>query len=145
MKKWIRFTALLALVGITSAILGYVFVYNKPHPDFEKAKAEYSLPANALFEAYRENTNEASEKYNGRVIELSGSLSEIEKNGEMLIAVFVFEEGVFGPEGIRINMLENQAGAFSEANIGQNITIKGYITGYNQSDVILEHGTIIEK
>lgn len=142
MNKWIKIIALLAAVGVVSAILGYVFVYNKPHPDFEKAKAEYSLPANALFEAYRENTNEASEKYNGRVIELNGTLSEVEKNGEMLIAVFVFEEGVFGPEGVRVNMLENQAGIFSEAYIGQKITIKGYVTGYNQSDVILEHGSI---
>ena len=42
-------------------------------------------------------------------------------------------------------MLENQVNALSEVKIGQKVSIKGFVTGYNQTDVILEHGSIIEN
>ena len=145
MKKWIKLTALLAVIGLVTAILGYVFVYNKPHPDFEKKSAEFSMTASQLFEDFVSDETSAAFKYNGKMISLTGTLSSVEKTNTLTIAVFSIQEGLFGAEGIRINMLENQVNALSEVKIGQKVSIKGFVTGYNQTDVILEHGSIIEN
>jgi len=48
---------------------------------------------------------------------------------------------MFGNEGVRVSMLQNEQ--LSEITTGQNITLKGFCTGYNQTDVVLEHGSII--
>jgi hypothetical protein len=121
----------------------YKFVYNKAHTDFEKAKAEYSLPAKDLFDAYRADAVAAGEKYNGRVIELSGTLSDIEELEETVTAVFVFDEGMFGPVGVRITMLSNHAEALKNHPEDKTIRLKGFNAGYNESDVIIASGSVV--
>ena len=47
MKTWIKILLGLAVAGIAAAFLVYHFVINKPQPDFEKIKPDYSLNAGA--------------------------------------------------------------------------------------------------
>ncbi len=140
--KWIKYLVLLAVVGIIGAVLGYVFVYNKPHPDYLKKKPDYSLTAAALFEAYRADEAGASKTYNGKMLAVSGLLDDVEQADGQLIAFFIFDDGFFGPEGVLINMLEGQGAKLFE-KIGQQTTIKGFCTGFNDPDVRLSHGSLI--
>lgn len=143
MNKWIKILAALALVGIIALFLVYKFVYNKPHPDFEKKKAEYSVTAADLFAGYRDGNSIATQKFNGKVLEVTGILTDIETNNDLTVAVFVFDEGMFGAEGIRITMLPEHSQSLLNTEIGKEITIKGFCTGYNESDVIIEKGSIV--
>ena len=49
MKIWIKIIIALFIIGIIAAGLGYKFIYNKPHRDFEKAKPDFTLEAKALY------------------------------------------------------------------------------------------------
>lgn len=143
MKTWIKVVLALAFVGIIALFLVYKFVYNKPHPDFEKKKADYSIMASELFAGYRNDNATATEKFNGKVLEVSGTLADIETANDLSIAVFVFDEGMFGAEGVRITMLPEHSKMLMNYRPGQEITIKGFCTGYNETDVIIEKGSIV--
>jgi hypothetical protein len=144
MKKWIKILGALTAVGLLAAVLGYVFIYNKSHPNYEKMKPEFQLTASALFEAYRSNQSTAESLYNGKMIAVEGSLSELIVNESATIAYFTLDEGMFGDEGVRITMLEGQNDALNSFEPGSLLTIKGFVSGYNQTDVVLVHGSLIE-
>jgi hypothetical protein len=144
MKTWMKILITLIILGAIGAWAGYTFVYNKAHTDFEKAEAEHSLLAEDLFNAFRSDAEAAGAKYNGKVLEISGKLTSVEKADTLVIGVFAFEEGMFGAEGIRITMLENHAQKLLAHPKSKEITLKGFCPGYNGTDVIIESGSIVK-
>ncbi len=137
MKKWFKILLLLATVGIVTAINYYEFVINKPHPDYDKLSAKYSLTANDLYNQFTTKRKESETKYNGEVVEISGKCKNIEQNDTMAIAVFSFKEGMFGDEGIRCTLLPKYKSEISNYKKDSYIKIKGYCSGYNDVDVVL--------
>ena len=144
MKTWIKILIALFLIGIIAGVLGYFFVYNKPHKDYLKTKPELSLSAAELYNAFIENPAEAAPKYNGRVIEIYGKIDDREISGEMVILVFIFDDGLFGPEGVRCTMLPDFNDTAMSLTIGDYTKLKGLCTGYTGVDVILDKCSIVE-
>ncbi|MEA5109997.1 hypothetical protein SDC9_24940 [bioreactor metagenome] len=134
----------LALVGLIAGILVYFFVYNKPHKDYLKAEPEFTVEALALFEEFRADQAAASAMYNGKVIAVTGALTSVEQNDSFTVAVFEIDEGMFGSEGIRFTMLPESKDKIISQAPGTTLTIKGFCTGYNETDVILEHCSLVE-
>jgi len=143
MKKWLKIIGVLAGIGIVAAVLFFVFVINKSHPDYEKEDAAYILEAKVLFDQYRSGFEATNEKYLGKVIQITGNLNKVELADSATIAIFVFEEGMFGDEGIRCTMMSKFNDQCKLHPINTEITIKGYCTGYNETDVVLSHGSIV--
>jgi hypothetical protein len=142
MKTWMKITMILLALGFIGAGLGYKFVYNKPHINYEKASVDFSLAGSELFSQFKSSTHQASERYTGKVLEISGKLNSVETPDSLTIAVFTLDEGMFGDEGIRCTMLPNHSGSISQF-IGRDVKLKGYCTGYNETDVIMEKCSII--
>jgi lysyl-tRNA synthetase class II len=134
MKTWIRIILGLAITGIIAAVLGYFFIYNKPHPDYEHLKADFMMQTQAMFDEFAADNNAANQKYNGKMIELTGPITRMEITDSLTTAVFVFRQGDFGDEGIRCTVLPK----FME--LAQNLQ-PGYCTGYT-GDVIFEQCSI---
>ena len=144
MKKCFKITGGLAAIGIIAAVLIYVFVINKAHPDYEQEKASYVLQAEELFDQYRSG-NAANEKYTGKVIQITGILQKIDQADSADIVIFVFDEGMFGDEGVRCTMLPKYTEQCKAYALNTSITIKGYCTGYNDTDVVLKYCSIISS
>ncbi|MBE0638075.1 MAG: hypothetical protein IH598_06130 [Bacteroidales bacterium] len=143
MKTWIKVIGTLVIVGLIALFVVYKFFYNKPHPDFENQKADFSVVASDLFQSYKDDNITAVERFNGKLLEVTGVLTKIDTPDDLTVAVFEFDEGMFGPEGVRITMLPEYAQPLINLGIGKEITIKGFCTGYNETDVILEKGSIV--
>jgi len=143
MKFWIKLFLGLMLLGIISILLSYFFIYNKPQPNYEKADAQYTMPARDLFREFVQNKAQADSLYTGKVVLIEGKLSRIEKVDSLVLAVFVFGSGMFGEEGVRCTMLPNFKETLILYDTTTPIKIKGYCTGFND-DVILEHCSIVE-
>ena len=143
MKTWLKIVLTLFVLGVVAAILVYIFIYNKPHPDFEKMKPAYSLSAADLYNAYISDRQNSDARYNGQVIEIEGILSKVESTDSSVIAVFVFNQGMFGDEGIRCSMLEKYYVKTRSLQPQSMVRIKGFCSGYNETDVILEQSSII--
>ena len=145
MKKWIKIVAILAIFGIVAGVAGYFFVYNKPHANYEKMDADFSLNASDLFNEFKTNKSVAEPKYPGKVVEIKGTLTKVEEADSLVIAVFVFDQGMFGDEGIRCTMLPKYKDQLKNTQTGSQAQLKGYLTGYNDTDVILEKCSITSK
>jgi len=144
MKKLLKIVIILAIIGLGAAFIVYKFVYNQPHTNFEKAKAEFSLTAVDFYNEFINNKEAASAKYNGKVVEITSEVSKIESDTNIAYIVFVFSEGVFGDEGIRCDMLPDFIEDVKMLKTGDKVTVKGYCTGYNDTDVIMENCSIIK-
>ena len=138
MSKWYKIIAVFVILGALGGILGYYFVYNKPHTDYEKAAPDYRITGQQLFHEFTDNATLAQQAYNGKVLEVSGTVTSVENPDSLTIVVFALNEGLFGDEGIRFTMLEAYHKDANALHPGDAITIKGYCTGYNDTDIILE-------
>ena len=144
MNKWGKIILALIILGIVGGVLGYYFIYNKPHMDYEKAEAEYRFTGEQLYSLYVNNSSEASKKYNGSVLAVTGRISAVENPDSLTIIVFALNEGMFGDEGIRFTMLEHYREQANALDKDELVTIKGFCAGYNDTDVILEKCSIIK-
>lgn len=143
-KKWLLALGILFLIGVIAAVLIYIFVYNKPQPNYAKKDADYTIKATELFREFRENASKASTKYTGKVLAVEGVLSAVENSNSQIIAVFALADGIFGDEGIRCAFIPEHADEAIETPPGTAVIIKGYCTGYNDTDVIMEHCSMVK-
>ncbi len=143
MKTWIKILIALFLLGLVAGALMYVFVYNKPHRDIAAAKPDFYLTAAELFDAFRSDETTAGAKYNGKVLQIEGVVDDKEILDNMVILIFVFDDGIFGHEGVRCTMLPDWGERAMEFQVGDFVTIKGLCTGYTGVDVILEKCSVV--
>ena len=144
MKRWLVIAVSIIILGIIGGILGYKYVYNKPHRNYEKATPDYMVSSEELFIEYNDSKAEAEKKYNGKVLEISGILSAIENPDSLSILVFALRQGMFGDEGIRCTLLPKYNEQANALTLGNRIAIKGYCAGYNDIDIILEKCSILQ-
>jgi hypothetical protein len=143
MKTWIKILIALFLLGLVAGALMYVFVYNKPHRDIAAAKPDFYLTAAELFDAFRNDQGAAELTFNGKVVQLEGVVDDKDTLDEIVILVFIFDDGIFGPEGVRCTMLPDWGERAMEFQVGDFVTIKGLCTGYTGVDVILEKCSVV--
>jgi len=143
MKKILKFSLLVFVIGLVALVLGYKFIYNRPHPDFEKAKSDFSISGAELFSQFKNSSQQAASRYNGKVIEIKALLNHVETPDSLTVAVFILGEGMFGDEGIRCTMLPNYRKEIWTYE-GKEIKLKGYCTGFNETDVIVESCSIVQ-
>jgi hypothetical protein len=141
MKTWIKILLALVILGIIAAAFVYIFIYNKPHPDYENLKPDYSLTAKALFDEFTANSAAAQQKYNGKMVEILGPITRIEESDSLTTAVFVFGQGDFGDTGLRCTMLPGSRETARKLQPGATVKIKGYCTGFT-GDVIFEQCSV---
>jgi len=142
MKKVIKITGVLFLVAVLAAAYVWFFVYNKPHRDFEKAKPVIVESARQSYQNFKTNPRAAEA---GKVIEIHGVPSGIEHSDSLVVVVFAFQKGMFGNEGVRCTVLPNYRKEAVKLSIRDTVYIKGFCSGYNGTDVILEDCSIIHK
>jgi len=145
MKKLKIILGILVLVGILGGAYGWFFVYNKPHRDYESAEADYQIGAIDCYQKFTSLTEGAESVYTGKILEISGIPSKIETGDSLCVVVFVFNEGMFGDEGIRCTMLPGHHEKAKLLSMNETVKIKGYCTGFNDTDVVLEHCSIVEN
>lgn len=143
MKKIVIIALVLLILAGAAAFIVYKYVYNKPHPDYVKEKADVTIVAKRLWLDYSMNKDIADPKYTGKVIEIEGTIMQVETVNDLVIVVFAYRNGEFGDEGIRVTMLPAYQQAAKGINPFKKIKIKGICTGYNGQDVIMEDGSIV--
>jgi hypothetical protein len=145
MKKIISILLILAVIGGVAAALVWKFYVNKPHKDIEHAKADYTLTTKQLWDGFVNNGKQADSLYNDKIVEISGMLSRTEKSDTLVYAVFVMEaDSMFGDKSIRCEMLKKFNDETSQLTAGQEVKIKGYCTGYDDTDVKFNKCSIVK-
>jgi hypothetical protein len=113
---------LLLLLGVA---WGY-HLYVKPHQSAAGETADFTVDADSLYGQYQANEHAADQKYLGKVIEVSGKLSEIQHNGNA--EVWILSQQSSGG-GINCQLFAGVK-PDPEPKSGDVVIIKGRCTGY---------------
>ena len=120
------------LVSLGLITLGIILffgyrMYNKPHVDVEKEKAELVIRADLLIEDFENNENQANAKYVDKILQLEGTVSRISfetGNG------FVTLKGQNDVSGVLCQMMPEENKNILKYKVGNKVIIKGICTGY---------------
>ncbi len=142
MKKLKTGIAVSVAVILLSAAYVWFFVYNKPHRDFEKARPDVVESARQCYQNFKKS---AKAPESGKVVELFGVPKAIEHSDSLVTVVFAFQQGMFGDEGVRCTLLPQYNEEAGRLSLHDTVRIKGFCSGYNGTDVILEEGSIVHN
>jgi len=135
MKKILVALIVLALIG---AAVGYYKYDQRVEKSLEHNKPDVVLSADQLIQDYEQDEKKADEKYLGKVLEVSGKVTEITK-----------EEGKKKVHLEALNSISTVVFDFDESisignmKAGDNVRLKGKCTGY-LGDVILNQSSVVQ-
>lgn len=125
MKKSILLILALALVA--GAAIGY-YMYNKPVETLESREATAEISATALFSEFSKNETEAMATYEGKILEINGSLIEIMENSDGSTTLIL--DGGDPIFGVKCRLDPSVEGAAIPAK-GESVSLKGLCIGMN--------------
>lgn len=136
MKKIALLIGSLAVVG---AGVGY-YLWNKPHADLSRTEPDFRLTAQELFDAFETDENAANATYNGKVVEVQGSVQEVlvEEGAPVKIRL----EGGGLLFGVACEMDPKQPTDYATLQPGTRITLRGECAGMLM-DVVLTRCALI--
>jgi hypothetical protein len=145
MKNILKIGIILAVIGIIAALLVWKFYINKPHEDIDNASPAYTMTTEDIWKQYSENNKTADSLYTGKVIELSGVLSRVDKNDTIVSVVFVMAaDSMFGDKTISCQMYQKHNVEATTLAAGVPVKIKGFCTGYNDPDIKFNKCSIVK-
>jgi hypothetical protein len=130
----------LAFLVICGAAIG-LYMYTKPSPKASNLKADFILKTQDLTLAYQGNADKAALEYSGKVIQVTGKLSDIKTDDKGLVTLVL--EG--SPETTVSCILEKPL--TETINKGDIISVKGFCSGWDElfSEVKLHSGSLAKK
>jgi len=145
MKKLLKIVLVLAVIGAIAAFLVWKFYVNKPHEDIEKAIPAYSLTTAEIWNQYTTDQKLSDSLYNNKVIELTGTLNRIETRDSSVSVIFVMAaDSMFGDKTISCQMYQKHNGEAAALTAGTTLKIKGFCTGYNETDIKFNKCSIVK-
>ncbi len=129
MKRALQLLLVLVVIG---GIVAYM-MYNKPFEEMETMKVDLILPAAALFADYESDEATANERYNDKVLQVTGKVLEVNKDEDGIVNVLLESDGMFG---VVCKLDEMSKHKRTEFEAGEEVTFIGICTGY-LSDVVL--------
>ena len=129
MKKYIFLLGFLALAAIG---VGF-YMYNKPHENIKKAKADHTISAEDLFAEYEKSEDAANTKYLDKVIQIRGTVSGVKTDDNGIVNVTLNSGGMFG---VICTLDEHAKHKRTDFKKGDKVTFKGKCTGMLM-DVVL--------
>lgn len=96
----------IVIIGILiAAILGGAYAYymfNKKVESISNKKADFTISANELFDAFDGDEEAANAKYIGKIIEITGAVESVESNDTSANVVLIADNALIG--GINCQM-----------------------------------------
>lgn len=145
-KKTILLLVLLA--AVTAAWYAYK-EYTRTNKDLASAKADFVLAATELIKEYESHDSLSAEKYNGKILELTGQVKAVEKDDKGYFTVVIGDRKSMSAIRCAIDSIHKYkaTGLINQSSV----TIRGACTGYNKdemglgSDIILNRCVLLHK
>ncbi len=103
-----------------------IYKIKKTHRNVADEQAVASLPASELYHYFIVSEDSANQKWAGKVLEISGTISSVSETGNYFsISLKAGQDG-----GINCNVLKKDLGSAALPASGKVITIKGKCTGF---------------
>ena len=141
MKKTLKIVLLVIVFG--ACIGGFVAykMWNKPFDDVTDMEG---IPVNAdiLYKAFETNEQTANTTYVGKVVEVSGTVGDIETSDTIARVMITFPDAMMG--AVRVTLDSRHLADAKAVKTGDLATFKGFCNGFLM-DVEIKDGVLIKK
>ncbi|MEZ5038925.1 MAG: hypothetical protein R2828_03510 [Saprospiraceae bacterium] len=138
MKKYLKYIVGLALIGIGLS----TYMYYKPHKNINAAKIDINLSAEAVFTAFESDEATANEQYLDKIVAVSGTVKEVNKNDEGITTVTLDAgQDMFGVVCQLDQLTKHPRENFP---VGEQVTFKGICTGMLMDVVLVRCVEIVD-
>lgn len=118
-----------------------IYIFFKPEKNLLKLKPDYKLTAIELFNEYSTNEEAANTKFLGKIIQVNGTIREINTEDSIYTTVILETEDMFS--GVNCVLNNKYTTKQKEILIGSEATIKGECSG-KLIDVVLNNSVLID-
>jgi hypothetical protein len=139
----------IVIVGLVAGSIAAYFAYNaftEKSPTAEDLATDMKVDAETVMQEFIKDTDAASKKYNETVIEISGTIVEMQTEDENDLSVSL-ETTATDDMGIgrsvRVTMIPKMADVLKKYKSGDKITAKGIFNGFDV-DLVFNMGVIVE-
>jgi len=128
LKKYMRYLAAVILIAVLFTGIYFYTEFTRKPADLNKSDAVEFVTASDLSALYSNYEDSANKKYSGKVIEVTGSVIEVENQEDTLLSIFLGD--TLQPARVSCLMDKNYISAAKKVVRGDLIKIKGFCTGY---------------
>lgn len=128
----------LLLIGLVLLVAGGAvayFMWNKPHQTVDD-QVGTAVSAEVLTQAFEQNEQQANLTYLNKILEVSGTISEVSKNQDGKTVLILQSENPLS--GVQCTLKDEAA-----LGMGQAVVVKGFCNGY--TTVVLLADCIVKK
>jgi hypothetical protein len=140
MKKSLKIAAVIAVVAICSGAYVAYRMWNKPHADAAEMEG-IKVSAAELVGAYEADEAAANTKYLSKVVEVNGTVSEVNIQDSLTFVNLTYPEAMMG--GVQVTVDQRSVEDAKKLKEGDQATFKGFCNGYLM-DVVVKDAVLIE-
>lgn len=130
---------LIVILALAAVGVGYgTYLWNKPHRTAEDEKPFATITANDLFIEFSSDEKMAWEKYQDKIIQISGVVEEVKTDASGNTDIVLTTDDILGKVVCTLKQGANADGV----EIGMTVDLKGICNGF-LSDVLLNQGVIV--
>jgi hypothetical protein len=144
MKKWIKVVLGVAVVGLIVGVSAVYYVFHMPHRNVEGEKPAFTVSAADLFNEFNTDETASTAKYANQVIEVSGDVVEITKEGYQVSLVLNDETEGVNCSLDSVSVVENKE-IIDNLKNGDKVTIKGKCDGFDMIMGVVLTSCFLEK
>lgn len=132
-------TAVLVLAGLAG-----VYLFFKQTPDVVQQRADESVNAKELIEAFQQDANAAKERYLNKVVEVTGTVKSIDPSGTVVLG----EEG--SASDVVAGLDRRHLNDYEKLKEGSIVVIQGICSGFtigglaDPADMLASLGTTVQ-
>ena len=127
MKKTLKIVLVVVLIG--ACIGGFIAykMWNKPFDDVTDMEG-IAVNADVLYKAFETNEQTANTTYVGKVVEVSGTVGDIETSDTIARVMLTFPDAMMG--AVRVTLDTRHLADAKAVKTGDQATFKGFCNGF---------------
>lgn len=123
MKKYLKYLIGLLVIGIASG----AYMYYKPHQNIKSSKADETLTATQVFEAFEADETTANAQYLDKIVAVTGKVLAVSKDEEGIVSVTLDAgKDMFG---VICQLDQLSQHPREDFPVGETVSFKGICTG----------------
>jgi hypothetical protein len=139
------------LILVIAGVGGY-FYLNQGHRDVYNTEADLKVESSEIVNEFLNNSTAANTKYlssdgNSKIVEVSGTVSDISEDIEGHVLLLIKDEDEDEEAGVNCKMLKDYSAASKKLSIGKKVTIKGVVRAgaYYDEDLEMYDHVILDE
>jgi hypothetical protein len=141
MKKTLKIVLfVIVIVACVGAFVAYK-MWNKPFDDVTEMEG-MKVNADVLYKAFEANEQTANTTYVGKVVEVTGTVGDIETSDTIARVMLTFSDAMMG--AVRVTLDTRHLDDAKAVKTGDQATFKGFCNGFLM-DVEVKDGVLMKK